>query len=358
MKYVVVFYLLFVLLFSGCAENVTVEPSSSPSISIAPTQIPETHTYTPVEDCDLKYSKEISIIEHNGYNYYVEDNMIYSENISTGKKQVVAEVSNEGWWIIAELYIDGNYLYYLEGENYRLVSHFFELRRINLDNMTSEKLTDCCEVWGDKTDSDLREVVFYKGKIYLRCNYELYCYDIVNGISEMIHNDIACFEIFNDELYYIEKVNRTFTIYKMNLETYTKEIVRGKGVESEKIENGLYGDVNYKFFVFIGDSMYFTTTDPVSLCRWDKDLQYSVYNCRIISTDEKINEFSLLHYDGKLYFVCSENQKYFLYMYSPLVDEFTRISEIPDMYYASDSFIKDGKFYYSSESSGLQRIQL
>lgn len=353
------------LMLSGCSVSMpenTILPTKQPLITVVPTVTPKPHNHIPIENCDLKYSKDISIIESNGYSYYVEDNKIFSENITSGEKKVIAEVSNEGWWIITNLYIEDNYLYYFEGEYYRLTSHFFELRRINLDTLISEKLTDCCEVWGDKTDSDLREVVLYNGKIYLRCNYEFYCYDIETNTSKMIHNDVYLFHIFDDYIFYIEKAKKSFTIFKMSIDTYEKEIVRGTGDIYDKYKDGMYGQVLYSNFCFLDDSMFFTTRNPDSICKvfyleQENFPGYGYYETDIVYSENEFYDEYLESYNGKLYFICKENNSYYLYTYDE-IDEIKKGIKLNDMSSPYRSFIKGDYIYYSSESSGLVRSKL
>ena len=101
-----------------------------------------------------------------------------------------------------------------------------------------------------------------------------------------------------DDIYYLDHVGKTFTIYKKNLKTMKNEIVLGDGKGKRYAEPGSYG-ILFSDFMFIGDKMYYSTRNPNGVGEYS----YKDGNTSTISDKDAGYISELLGYKGDLYYV-------------------------------------------------------
>lgn len=284
-------------------------------------------------------TKELSMIEDAQSYYYIDKNIIYQKSkLFDTVSQLYQHKTAEDY--LHDLFVCDDYLYFFATNQ----TPYFEIFRINLKQGNAEKVTDYSQI-AQTDDEYLSSCIYLDGKIYIQMNFGFYCYDIESRTSEKLHYDVGEYQIHNGALYYIEHSSRTFTIYKMDLETKETEIVLGDGEwhEDKTKDKGIY-----KNLLFIGDTMFYYMRMPDGL------YMYKDGKSTLISDDADINEYSLCEYQNELYFIKQKAGKYVLMKYN-LSD--TKIKEVLmiESYYGYNK-IKNGRFYYRDKNNNLLSV--
>ena len=153
----------------------------------------------------------------------------------------------------------------------------------------------------------------------------------------------------DNNLYFIDHANRTFSIYVMDLTTKTTKILLGDGEYNPNKEEAKY---LYKNFIFIEDTMYYYMLSPDGL------YVYQNGESKLISDNENIDEYSLFSYDGDLYYIiwAEGTSPWKLMKYNPDTEEVMEVTEIENL--SRDPKIIDGCLYYRNKNDNFLSMEL
>ena len=274
------------------------------------------------------------ITEDNNYIYYCSEEGIKKVDKKNGKTKIICKQRNA-----CELTVYGRYLFFLtqygeslsifrvstSGENFAEVFNGKEIS--NVDSINSFSVID--------------------NKLYIKFNnYSVYSYDMSTGEIKLLIEDAYKFQVVKEYIYYIEKVQKTFTIYKKNLYDLKTQIVLGKGISQPKSD--FYDD-----FVFVSDSMYYTTHAPNSLYCYNDGKSIVITN----NNEDSIS--TLIEYKGNAYYVIEADEGKNKLM--KLNSKSNSISEVAELngYTASYQLrIVNGYVYYSTEHSEIKNVRI
>ena len=320
--------ILCFLLISGCNSNTT--KSNGTTISNSKSS-----------DTDYEeFIKEALMIEDISNFYYVLDDGIYKENkTSKESKQLVNRSSMNT--TLGNLTIVENQLYYFifDPDNH------FDIYRVDSDGNNNVRIL---------SDSDFKQGKEYfhgyqilNNKIFIQMSFRFYCHDIGTGKTTKLSDDIGEFQIVGNDLYFIDHANRTFTIYKMDVNTMETQIILGDGKYNPNKEEKKQ---LYKNLLFVGDTMYYYMRHPDGLYR------YSGSESKLISDSPDIDEYSLFEHDGQLYYILKGNEKDQLMRYDPDAEMAATVLLCDD--FAGEPKIKNGYFYYIDSNHKNQRTKI
>ena len=294
-------------------------------------------------ELNQNFTKELSMVEDENNYYYIDKNIIYQKNklSATALQLYQHQTVNDS---LSDLFVYDNHLYFFATNQ----TPYFEIFRINLKLGDVEKVTDYSEIT-QNDDEFLHSCVYLDGKIYIQMSFKLYCYDIESKISEKLHDDVGNYQFYNGALYFIDHAYRTFSIYKMDLETKKTEIVLGDG---EWCEDKTKDKKLYKNFVFIGDIMFYYMRTPDGL------YMYKDGKSTLISDNTDINEFSLCEYQNELYFVKNYDEMYILMKYNPSDQKSEEVAILENYAGYGYNMIKNGRFYYKGENNNLFYVEI
>lgn len=168
----------------------------------------------------------------------------------------------------------------------------------------------------------------FKDRIYTKnTGTSMVVYDMSSKTAEEFAPDISAWDFLNDYFYYTDHGERTFSIYRKNLNTQQIELLRGDGRTKgrSKPEKILYDRL-----IAVGNDLFYSTRNPVGIYRYDEKGQDVVI--KDFSKDETISPYSSmwLASDGEaLYYTLKDGS---LYKYSPESEEITEV-------YTSQRFI-------------------
>lgn len=217
------------------------------------------------------------ITEDDNYIYNCTKDGINKIDKKNGKSKLISKQIDA-----CDLVLSGKYLYFLTeyGDNLGIFrvdtngnnfSQVFDVKQIaNAQNIGSFKVDE--------------------NKLYIKFAISVYSFDMISGKLKLLSDDVYKFEIVNEYMYYIDHAQRTFTIYKKNLNDMKTEILLGNGISEP--ENNFYDD-----FIFVKGNMYYSTHIPNGI------YLYNNGRSTIISNKEHESIVTILEYKGDIYYV-------------------------------------------------------
>ena len=145
-------------------------------------------------------------------------------------------------------------------------------------------------------------------------------------------NTVEFFQVVNDDLFYIDHANKTFTIFDLNLKTSQTKIILGKG--EERPETDIYHE-----FLWVEDSLYFFKRMPQGLFQRKDD------NETVIDDGDIRNLFSS---NRQLYFVSFDLYTSYLYRYDTKIKKAIYVATLKEFYSFGGITVVDGHAYFNS----------
>lgn len=252
-----------------------------------------------------KYLFHEICIDEQGNHYYIENNSIIKADVA--KRQIIKIKTVSDNYKLRNLILGGENLYYISWDD----NEIFNICSIDLNGKNEVILL----TQSNFSNELLNKITWSNNKLYIQMNFAFYCYDIMENALIQLFDDVGIYHIKDNQLYFIDHANRTFTIYQVNLDTKERICILGDGIYRDKSEEYM----RYKNFIFIGDDMYYSTSCPGSIYRYRDGVHTLVYK------DEGINEFSLQDCHGYLYFSITKEETH-LIKYDPNTQELFEVN--------------------------------
>lgn len=268
--------------------------------------------------------------------YYAEGNKIYKED-ENGSTVIYTEDSD-----VLKIQAYKDELYYSILNDPENIFGTFEIRSVSFDGKDAKTIIKSREDW-EKSFQSLRDWCIYDGHLYLQFNFEFYQFNLKNGSTQRLHDDVMFYQLYDNHLYYVEHDNRTFTIYKMNLKSKKVSIVLGKG----EIEPS--ADVYYNFLIADTGEMIYTQRAPKGIYMYTKNKQ------ELIESGDHIDEESLAYDDGDFYYT-TKGDNAVLKRYDIASKCGETVSILDD--YKSMVAVKNGYCYYKTTADEVVKVAL
>jgi hypothetical protein len=250
----------------------------------------------------------LDLIEDDSYIYYSNDDGIYKTDKKDGTSKQIADQKRASKLLLAE-----GYIYFLakSGEN-------CDLYRVSTEGKDSKIVISGKQLNSiDMNNMDRFAVV--NNKIYISYEMQLHSFDMVSGEIKNIIEDEGIFHVNNNNIYYIDHAERTFTIYKKNLVDMKTQIIVGNG-KSDKAKD------MYKDFVFLGDSMFYILAK--SNGEWSLECLRGEKNTPIV--DKLMDTIAAVYeYRGDIYYsLLSKDGKVKLIKYNIKSNAVSQVAEL------------------------------
>ncbi len=297
-------------------------------------------TQTPIDNSSILNNISEEIIEYDGNDkYYYFENKIYKNDT------VIFEDEKDNK--IYQLAINGDYVYYLCGND----STYNALSRVLKNGTNQQELLVSHEQF-----NGLNDMKIYNNNVFVCDAIELYLISTTDLKPIVLHNDVAQYDIYGENVYYIDHAERTFTIYKKNIITQKTEKILGGGVYSEdkNLTNTLYS----KFVLTENGNFVFTQRLPYKLCEYVDGTVRVIENSTDSLDDGHIYEESVMYYDGLIYYVKIENKQQILYACATSPEEAVMIEKGALKDFSRCITIKNNYYYYRDKNNKTQKIKI
>lgn len=263
--------------------------------------------------------------------YFVEKENMTSIVKKTNDETVILV---DGENLIADIIFHDGKIYYCAEE------YVNDLYIMDLNGENKQKLVNDGGFRGD-----FHGWFIYKDNLFLNISMWLFKIDLQTYEWEVFNKDVSpSFQVYNDYLYYIDHGQRSFTIYKQDLETKEIEIFLGEGVTRPE-------DENYSNFVIAEDgTFYITQRRPYTRLISYKDGVVEVIenyeNIRVYY--DSLDELSLKYNNGNLYYVKNSDNVNKLYRYDYEKKQSEEIAVLDG--YKRTEYLDNNLFCYSKEN--------
>ncbi|PJI07263.1 MULTISPECIES: hypothetical protein [Clostridium] len=196
--------------------------------------------------------------------------------------------------------------------------------------------------------------------IYFDDSMSVYLFDMSSGKLKLLNDDVEQFKINNGYMFYIDHAQKTFTIYKENINDMKSQIILGKGVS--KPNKGIYYG-----FDFIGSDLYFLKRIPDSTYEHCANALYAYKNGNEIlmrkNNNEGIDE-EMVVYKKELYFATDDSSnKTTLWKYSNKDNTMSKVaclesSKLYSYFIWNTVKIVNGYLYYYTKNYKLRCVKL
>ncbi len=279
--------------------------------------------------------KEYLFVRDGDDKYYIDGNAIYKD---LQKEPVYQEDSN-----LFELCLYQDRLVYLKP----LGDFAFEILSVKKDGRDQQILLNNNSL-SKETDEQVRSLSVYGEKLYIHTNYRLYSLDTQNCRRETVCEDVSTFALREGYLYYIEDAEKTFSLFKMNLESGKRELLFGTGTYQQ--DKTTAKDLCSNFVISENGNIFYCMRLPYGL--WVFDGKES----RQIQMGQTFYEYSLLTHQNKLYYVKKQPDISILTVYDPSNKTTTELCHLPD--YAETVTIQNDCFYYKNAEGSTIKAPL
>lgn len=286
--------------------------------------------------------KEYCSVRQGDNTFFIAGNDIYVQSNDAEDKKLVVSESTE----IKDMILHDNKLYYaVILEDVQFECDNFKIFSVNTDGTDKEYIMHSLS-FTELKEQPLFSWTIYNGKIYIQSNFAFFGFNMSTGKIEKIHNDVGTYQIYDNHLYFVDHANRTFTIYKMNLETKATEIVLGDGeyepdktIEEEKFSN---------FVITEDGSLIYAKRNPYGLYDHSN-------NDLLIEAGENIYQYSLAYRGNVIYYVIKEENRFSLVKYDVATREKQCVSIVDFERFVS---ITENGYYYNNTSGDYVKINI
>lgn len=201
------------------------------------------------------------------------------------------------------------------------------------------------------TEEDLTRFEVYKNYLYIKASgTSLIRFSLTEGKAEAFVSDFSEFVLCGNSLYYIDHAEKTFSIFKQDLETGESVLFRGNGISKLKLEDSPSED-RYDNVICINNRLFYTMRAPGK-----------VYRAEESGADTVVAEFPSATNTDYLTISANENSLYYLvesgqleghlFAYNAIDGHKTELAA-PNNIYSELGFkvIADYVFFYDANAS-------
>jgi hypothetical protein len=282
------------------------------------------------------------ITEDNNYIYNCTKAGINKIDKKNGKSKLISKQVDAG-----DLVLSGKYLYFLTeyGDNkgiFRVDTNGNSYSQV----FDGKQIANVEGIGSFKADGNIGSFKVDGNKLYIKSVISLFSFDMISGKLKLLSDDVEEFEIVNEYLYYIDHAEKTFTIYKKNLNDMKTEILLGNGISKP-------GKNYYDEFLFLKGNMYYSTHIPNGI---------HIYNngkSTTISNKEHEYILALLEYRGDMYYVINgTDKKNKLMKYNAKNNSSSQVAELKGYGESYGLRIVNGYAYYSTADNEAKSVRI
>lgn len=283
----------------------------------------KSHEENFTDNCRLDYfvhrKHTATIVENDEAVFWARTDGIYRQNKSSNIIDRICEASNPD-----NLLFYGDNIFFLDENGKRLLS-------VHMDGGESVTVFD---VTGCNDEMVLSDYQIENDLVYFLWQNTLYSYSINEKKLESLYENINIdkFQIVGEFMYYIDHAPRTFTVYRMNLDTGETSILAGYGKEEPK-------DSICQDFLWSNDHFLCVQTHP------DRFYLSENHNDVTLSTGTVTN-FCIAQ--GTLYYVDFDYESSTLYAYDFEQNKSTAVAELSQFDKNRGFSVINGYVYYHS----------
>ena len=264
--------------------------------------------------------------------WYYYDNGIYRLDKTTGQVAFLYAAEMQRLSGRRLFCMDAGWIYY--------VNTVAEICRVCTNGQIHEVVLDTKPFWR-YNNNPVHRLDVVCGKLLFNMGFELYGYDLSTGAIVFLGGDARQY-VFHDGKVY--QTGKDFSIAEYDIVTGDHALIlKGNRTIDKSQSSNLYVSCE-----FVGETMYYCMRLPYGLYRYQNG------ESTLISDDGKINEYSLIEHDGKLFFhswtTCA------LMRYDPDEDSIYTVMDCDNL--RSGPKIIGGFFYYLDIGFQVRRLAM
>lgn len=335
-------------LFCGCAVHPVVEWEVE-EISTITTSMEPNEPHLAVEQPE---AGELSVVQvYNLVKEYDYWHYAYDGSVKAFKGE--EEITLQGEERACDIQLYEGWLYYAKID--KNTTGYFHIIRIKPEGEDPTVMVSASEL-DDTSGGSFLGMTFCDGYMYFQRGFTLYQYDLDTGKYKVLCNDIEIYHIIDNLLYFKRHVSNDSTFYIMDLDTGKTSILLGDGLHYSNKE---CPRLLYRNFLFVGNVMYYTRRTVYSESEPYFAELFRYKNGESILVDcgtQRISEYTIFEYDGKLCYVVWEDGERKLMQYDPEDCSVTEIVACDGFY--DEGQIASGYFYYLDNNHKLHRVKI
>ncbi|NRY57266.1 hypothetical protein DE169_002445 [Clostridium acetobutylicum] len=301
----------------------------------------------PIHLSDKVLDNTSDIIEDDNFIYYSDKKGINKLNKKSGESKLILKQKNVNQLVLVE---ENIYFSTVDEKNFGIFC---------IDKNGSE-LSKIIDGKNMEYANQFRYFMIRDNNIYFQVTMSLYLFDMTSKKLKLLNNDAEQFKVNKGSVFYIDHGQRTFTIYKENIDDMKPQIILGKGVSEPK------RDIYYGF-AFIDDDLYFLKRIPNSSDNHYTTALFTYKNGNetiIMKNDNEVIGEDMVEYKGDLYFTTySSDEKIKLLKYSAKDNTISQVdcrdsSKVDNYFVWNTVKIINGYLYYPTKDDKLRCVKL
>jgi len=275
------------------------------------------------------------VLQYGEYLYYVTKQGLMKWDEENGSELVLDEAN------IGGIVIDEPWLYYYNSKS-------MEISRVKLNEESSpERVFDTDMINESETLDQMCGFTVYNGKLYIKdTTISCFSYDIITGHLKIFNNDMSSGVFLNGKFYYIEHSQRSFSIYRTDLNSGLTELVRGDGVPYNPDKPNK--DIMYDKLIVVEVKLFYSTRVNPAIYQYNEEEE-----------DLLIEDFSSLDIiflqmtiDGQYLYYTYDNSD-IIHRYIPNENSVTLIKTPEEFKKRKDFMIVNNVLYYTLGDGGI-----
>lgn len=242
-------------------------------------------------------------------------------------------------------------IYYCEKEN--------TIYKMDFNGENIVKIVELNQVSPLLIEKSLENFAIWGDNIYIKSSgISFIRYSMVEKQAENFIDDIAQYTFFENSLYFIDHINKSFSLYRKNLDTLSVELLRGDGISkrnnySENVD--IYA--RYDNIIAANKHLFYTTRNPAKL------FQFSESGEDILIEEFKSVEgaeyLTITANENKIYYVLESGElKDYLFEYDIETGEKEQKIMLQNANYAFGIKVIDGYVFYRSNNNCIHFLCL
>lgn len=276
-------------------------------------------------------------LEENGETvfYISKDGIVKYNKLQNDESLLVGSKS------IDSLCISEGLLYYCENDT--------SINRVDLDGKNLKIMVELRSVEDLMLEKSLAHFEVYKDSIYIKSSgTSLIRFCMSTGKAENFAEDVAEYAFLEEDFYYIDHAEKSFSIYRMNLTTKQTDLIRGDGITKRDILPENYADYEWFDNVIVSNkALYYTMRGPAKLFRLEADGNDVLIED--FSRDQGAEYLTVAVNGNTLYYVLESGPLAgHLFAYDTESGDRKEVAECGDINYARGIRIVDDSVFYNA----------
>lgn len=228
-----------------------------------------------------------------------------------------------------------------------------EIYRINLDSEAREFVISAYMIPATQEDDPICGFTVYDEKLYIMNTiFSCFEYDLETETLREFNHDVSSGVFLNNAFYFIDRSQRSFSIYKKNLETGVTELVRGDGITFQFGEE--HNRIQYDSLAIVNGSLFYSTRFDAAIYQYQEDGQDLLIS-DFAGTDIKILDATT---DGRyLYYSCTSTTN-ILYKYDPVESKVIAIEAPDDFKSCWQYMVVQDVLYYNNGNDEIRSFDI